>query len=187
MSFMAQNLRQFIRGELFFLGGVGIALIGGFLLTLIPAVYYILAFVGLALSLYGAYVLIIEGIFTGTELAANKILSGSGIFLLVGFCFYLVPFVLGWPIMVPLGQGQSSFFGLSLILMYNGLLQMGLALLSILVVIPDVYRQLKMKSEERIRKPGQVHSYQAIVAAQEPMKEQQQSQDNEKREKRSMN
>ncbi len=176
---MAQNVRQFIRGELFFLGGVGIALIGGLLLSLIPAIYYILAFIGLALSLYGAYVLIIEGIFTGTEYAANRILSGSGILLLIGLGFYLVPFVLGWPIMFPIGQGQSSFFGPSLILMFNGLLQMGFALLSIVVVIPDVYHQLKMKPEERIRKPGQVRSYQAIVSTQEPpKKKKQQSQDN---------
>ncbi len=61
---MAQNVYNYYKGQLIFLGGVGLALVGSAFVFLLPAVYYIAAIVGLAVSLYGAFYVIIPGVMT---------------------------------------------------------------------------------------------------------------------------
>ncbi|MFX1581321.1 MAG: hypothetical protein ACFFCJ_03775 [Promethearchaeota archaeon] len=161
---IAQNVRSFYKGQFIFLGGVGLSLVGSTVVLILPAIYYIAALVGLGLSLYGAYLVIFPGVMTGTDFAAAKLALAAGVFLMVGFGLYFIPFVFGWPIFT----GHSIFFGPSLTLLYNGLLLIGLCTMAILLLLPDVYRQwqrITLKGEAK--KIGGIRSYSAIVAIHE--------------------
>lgn len=147
---------------------MGVGLLGSFLVFLHPLVYYITTMLGLVLSLYGFFMSIFQGILTGPELKALQLVWACILFFLVGLLLYLGPFLFRWPIYVELGYGYRYYFGPSLTLLYSGLLQIGLIIVGLLLLIPDVFRQWRMRPDELYKPAGQVRSYQTIVAAYEP-------------------